>query len=282
MSPTTPPPASRREATHSGWPSSSDGARKRPVASDWTSRRISGLRSGLLGGCNAGNRLDGHQLEAGAVFTGGSHLEHGIGLDRQRTAQVRPLVEFLVVAQLERTCHAANGATCAVFFQVDFAMEGGGREGAAFHFADRFLDGVDDHLRVELHKYLCAPCGRSSEGMGVALDRLKNGNLGEGSDAGAADFCRVERLEAAWCARASDELQELIAQGVEGQGNGWRGNVHEPLEVAVHLGLDRLQGAAWRTAHWLRQCPLIGLGQDQGMPFRGPCEEVSRTAQHLA
>ena len=64
---------------------------------------------------------------------------------------MRPLVEFLVITKLERARNTANRATSAVLLQIDFAVEGGGRESFAFNSAHGFLDGMNDDFRGELH-----------------------------------------------------------------------------------------------------------------------------------
>ena len=87
---------------------------------------------------------DFDQNQAGSVFAGSLHFKDGLGLEWQGWAEVCPLVEDLGITQFEGACDAANGAACAVFLQVHFAVEGGAGEGFAFEGADAFFDSVDD------------------------------------------------------------------------------------------------------------------------------------------
>lgn len=113
--------------------------------------RLDHVAGHLRGFRSLSDRLDIDENHLRAVLRCGRHFEGCNGLDGQAIAEVRPLVELLGIAELERASSAADAAAGAVFGEVHFAMEDRGGEGAAFDGALTFLDAVDDDFRLELH-----------------------------------------------------------------------------------------------------------------------------------
>ena len=84
----------------------------------------------------------------------GFYGERGDCTNGQTLAQVRPLVEFLGVAELEWASDVADRTARVVFGEVDFDMKRGGAEGFAFKRADTFLDRVNDDFGFHFHDWI--------------------------------------------------------------------------------------------------------------------------------
>ena len=144
--------ASQSNMTHSGCPSSKDGARNAPVVRDWITLRMACLWA--LSGLGLGGGFDRQQRELGAVVGTGHDVEFAIAqhtADGPRVLEVFPLLELGGVAQLEWASDYADGFTAAALGDVHREVERGGVEGAALVVALGLLEAVQHGFAGHLH-----------------------------------------------------------------------------------------------------------------------------------
>lgn len=144
--------ASQSNMTHSGWPSSKDGARKAPVVRDWITLRMGCLRA--LRGLGLGGGFDRQQRELCAVVGTGNHIKFAIAhhaSDRPFAFQVRPLLELRRVTQLEWPGDNADAFTAGALAHVHGQVKRRGVESAAFVVALAGLDTVQHGLALHTH-----------------------------------------------------------------------------------------------------------------------------------